>query len=261
MNRVRSSTSSIWILLGLLLGAVSCKHNVAAAPAAPAFAASSAPAAAPPAITVRTDRAAITRGQSATLTVTTQNATSVTMDPALGSFPLNGSRQITPASSVTYVATARGPGGTSTDSVRVTVNDPPPPTAAPVRSPSTNASATPLTLDQQFERSMRTVLFDYDKADIRSEEIDNLRTAAAFLKGNPSVRITIEGHCDERGSEEYNLALGDRRANAVRQYLIAQGVAEPRLSSVSYGEEKSICHDQSEECYQRNRRAAFRRIP
>jgi peptidoglycan-associated lipoprotein len=73
------------------------------------------------------------------------------------------------------------------------------------------------------------------------------------------LRFTIEGHCDERGSEEYNLALGDRRANAIKQYLISQGIMELRLSTVSYGEERPVCHEQTEECYERNRQAGFTR--
>jgi peptidoglycan-associated lipoprotein len=116
-------------------------------------------------------------------------------------------------------------------------------------------------MDQQIQRAMQTVLFDYDKSDIRADQISKVQTAAAFLKSNPNLRFTIEGHCDERGSEEYNLALGDRRANSVKQYLTSQGIPESRLATVSYGEEKPQCHEQTEECYQHNRRDAFARIP
>ena len=91
--------------------------------------------------------------------------------------------------------------------------------------------------------------------------ISRIRTAAEFLKQNTNLRFAVEGHCDERGSEEYNLALGDRRANAVKQYLVSQGVAESRLSAVSYGEEKPVCHEQTEECHLRNRYAGFAKIP
>ena len=96
-------------------------------------------------------------------------------------------------------------------------------------------------------------------------QVDTLRELLAAnaqaLNSKPNLKFTIEGHCDERGSEEYNLALGDRRANAVKQYLIGQGIAESRFNSVSYGEERPVCHEQSEDCYQRNRRAVFTRIP
>src|SRR4051812_6731455 len=121
------------ILLLVAFGAFACKHHQTAAaptppPPSPATASSAAPT-----ITVRADRAAITRGQSATLTITTQNATGVTIEPGIGTVPINGSRQVTPSSSVTYVATAKGPGGSVGDSVRITVNDPPTPAATPVR--------------------------------------------------------------------------------------------------------------------------------
>jgi peptidoglycan-associated lipoprotein len=108
---------------------------------------------------------------------------------------------------------------------------------------------------------MQTILFDYDKADIRPDQMSKLQTASAFLKQNPNLRFTVEGHCDERGSEEYNLALGDRRANAVKQFLISQGIGESRLSSVSYGEERPVCREQTEACFQSNRRGSFTKIP
>jgi peptidoglycan-associated lipoprotein len=116
-------------------------------------------------------------------------------------------------------------------------------------------------MDEQIRRAMQTILFDYDKSDIRVDQIRKVQSAASFLKQNANLRFTVEGHCDERGSEEYNLALGDRRANAVKQYLVSQGIAESRLTAVSYGEERPLCHDQTEDCYQRNRRAALTKIP
>jgi len=108
---------------------------------------------------------------------------------------------------------------------------------------------------------MQPINFDYDKADIREDQKGKLQTATNYMKTNPSIRITIEGYTDERGSEEYNLALGDRRANAVKQYLATQGIAENRLSSVSYGEERPVCTAQTEDCFQQNRRAAFKVNP
>jgi peptidoglycan-associated lipoprotein len=215
--------------------------------------------AAAPSITVRSDRPAITRGQSATLTITTQNATSVDIEPGVGNVPVNGSRQVSPSSSVTFVATAIGPGGNAADSVRVTVNDPPTPAATPIRSVAPAVANSPLTMDQQIQRAMQSVLFEFDKAEIRPDQTAKLETSAAFLKQNPNLKFTIEGHCDERGSEEYNLALGDRRANAVKQFLIHQGIPESRFATVSYGEEKPLCREQTEGCYQLNRRAAYTR--
>lgn len=257
-------STTLFVLL-LAFGMFSCRHHqVAATPTqspAPAAAAPARDVVAAPTITLRADRQAIARGQSATLSVTTRNATSVTIEPGIGNVPINGSRQVTPSSSVTYIATAMGPGGMAGDSVRLTVNEPPVPAATPTRYVAPAATPSPLTMDQQIEKAMQTVSFDYDKSDIRTDQVSKLQTAAAFLKQNPNLRFTIEGHCDERGSEEYNLALGDRRANAIKQYLVSQGIADPRLATVSYGEERPVCQEQTEECYERNRRAAYRRIP
>ncbi len=265
MTHTRSIPLFTVLLLATAFGSFACNHKVAAAPPAPAAApaaVAATPVAPRPTITLRADRQALTRGQAATLTITSQNATSITIEPGIGTVPLNGNRQVTPASSVTYVATATGPGGTAGDTVRLTVNDPAP-VATPIRAVTPNATPapTPLTMDQQIQRAMQPIAFDYDKAEIRADQFQLLQSEAAFLKQNSNLRFTVEGHCDERGSEEYNLALGDRRANAVKLYLIGQGIPESRLNSVSYGEERPVCHDQTEDCYQRNRRAAFTRIP
>jgi peptidoglycan-associated lipoprotein len=200
-----------------------------------------------------------------TLTWESRNAATLDIQPGIGSVTpvASGSRQVTPASSVTYEVTATGPGGKISDTLRITVNDPPPAAAASPRGGPSVAppAALNLTAQQLFDRDMQPINFDYDKSDIREDQKGKLQTATAYMKANPNVRITIEGNTDERGSEEYNLALGDRRANAVKQYLAAQGIAETRLSSVSYGEERPACTTQTEDCFQQNRRAAFRINP
>ena len=104
---------------------------------------------------------------------------------------------------------------------------------------------------------MKDVLFDYDKADVRPDQVSVLQSNAMWLKANASIRFTVEGHCDDRGSEEYNLGLGDRRANAIKEYLISQGISANRINTVSYGEERPICREQTEECYTKNRRGHF----
>jgi peptidoglycan-associated lipoprotein len=104
-------------------------------------------------------------------------------------------------------------------------------------------------------------LFDYDKSDIRADQVSRLQGNATWLRANPNVRFTVQGHADERGSQEYNLGLGDRRANAVKEFLSGQGIADNRINIVSFGEERPACQDQTEGCYQRNRRAAFQRNP
>jgi peptidoglycan-associated lipoprotein len=154
---------------------------------------------------------------------------------------------------VSYTATATGPGGTATDIARVTVNipAPPPPVDAPPRRPD-------VTSGNVFEQNVKDVLFDYDKANIKSDQVSVLQGNASWLKANPNYRFTIEGHSDERGSEEYNLGLGDRRANAVKEFLLSQGVPANRINTVSYGEERPLCREQTEECYTKNRRAHFK---
>ena len=99
-----------------------------------------------------------------------------------------------------------------------------------------------------------TVGFDYDKYDLRSDAQGVLRGQAAWLNQNPSRTITIEGHCDERGTREYNLGLGERRANAVKQFLQAQGVAATRIKTISYGKERPLCVASDENCWSKNRR-------
>ena len=104
---------------------------------------------------------------------------------------------------------------------------------------------------------LKDVFFDYDKSDIKTEYRDTLEQDAAFLSGNPSVKIMLEGHCDERGTREYNIALGNRRAEAAKQYLAALGIDPVRIQTISYGREKPFadCHEES--CWSQNRRAHF----
>lgn len=99
-----------------------------------------------------------------------------------------------------------------------------------------------------------TVHFDYNKYDIMDADHAVLQRQAAWLAKYPSVRVTVEGHCDERGTREYNLALGARRANAVKEYLVSLGVSAGRLETISYGKERPMCTESSESCYAQNRR-------
>lgn len=101
------------------------------------------------------------------------------------------------------------------------------------------------------------VLFDYDSYDLSSDGRSTLQSNANWLRNNSLVRVEIEGHCDERGTVEYNLALGAKRAKAVRDYLVSLGVSPERLSTISYGEELPLCRDMTEGCWQQNRRAHF----
>ncbi|MFA9613384.1 MAG: peptidoglycan-associated lipoprotein Pal [Deltaproteobacteria bacterium] len=99
--------------------------------------------------------------------------------------------------------------------------------------------------------------FDFDKYVLTPQAMMILDDKAAYLREHPTVRVLVEGHCDDRGSNEYNLALGDRRANSAKNYLVKSGVAESRITSISYGEEQPLCMQQNESCWYRNRRGHF----
>ena len=99
--------------------------------------------------------------------------------------------------------------------------------------------------------------FDFDKYDLKPKAMMILDEKATYLREHPEVRVLIEGHCDDRGTNEYNLALGDRRANSAKNYLVRSGVAESRITTISYGEEQPLCMEQTESCWWRNRRDQF----
>ena len=102
---------------------------------------------------------------------------------------------------------------------------------------------------------LKDIYFDYDRYEIRREDEEILKETAAFLKKNPKMKIQIEGHCDERGTAEYNLALGERRANHTKKYLVSLGITSDRISTISYGEEKPLDPSNNEEAWVKNRRA------
>jgi len=104
---------------------------------------------------------------------------------------------------------------------------------------------------------LKDIYFDFDRYDLRADARETLKTNWAWLKANPAAQIQIEGHCDERGTTEYNLALGSRRADSVKDYLVTLGATADRLSTISYGEEVPVCKEQSEDCWQKNRRVRF----
>jgi peptidoglycan-associated lipoprotein len=197
--------------------------------------------------------AVVSPGESVALQWEAKNASTVRIDPLVGAVQLQGSRLVNPSSSVTYTATAVGPGGSASDSARITVNLP----AAAAPRVSDSKPAATVDVADLFRQNVQPIYFSYDDVDIRQDQIAKLNAAAVWLKTRRDVGFTIEGHCDDRGSEEYNVGLGDRRANRVKEFLIQQGVDESRIRTVSYGEERPACPTETEECYQRNRRADF----
>ena len=221
-----------------------CKKKPVPAPPPPP-----APAPAPPQPTVSlsANPATINRGESSTLSWTSTNATQLSITPGVGTVNAEGSNTVTPSDSTTYTITASGPGGSASGTASVTVNVPPPPVQ---KAPEPD-------LNELFLKEVRDAYFDFNKADIRPDAREALTKTADFLRNYPQIRATIEGHCDERGSTEYNLALGDRRASAVKQYLVSLGISADRLSTVSFGKEKPFCSEHSETCWQQNRRGHF----
>ncbi|MGC9045196.1 MAG: peptidoglycan-associated lipoprotein Pal [Thermodesulfovibrio sp.] len=112
-------------------------------------------------------------------------------------------------------------------------------------------------LVKKLQDEVRDIHFDFDKYDIKQEDIPTLKKVASILQKYPGLKVIIEGHCDERGTAEYNFALGQKRANAVKQYLITLGVPSSKMEIISYGEEKPLCNEHNESCWQKNRRAHF----
>lgn len=112
-------------------------------------------------------------------------------------------------------------------------------------------------VDPKLDLIFRNVNFDFDKYDLRPDSREILADHARVLQDNPQVKLSIEGHCDERGTIEYNLSLGDRRANAVKSYLINYGINHDRFSTISYGKERPLDRRSNEEAWAQNRRAAF----
>ena len=203
------------------------------------------PPPAPPAPTasIAVNPNAIQAGQSASLTWQTTNATDVSID-GIGAVQASGSQSVSPTDSITYHLTAKGAGGTQEATARLTVTQAPPP-PPPVAN---------VTDEDLFSQNVKDVYFDYDKADIRGDQQASIQADAQFLSQHTNLNFTIEGHCDERGSTEYNLALGDQRSSAVKSALTAAGVPASRIKTISYGKEKPFCTESNEACWQQNRR-------
>ncbi len=244
---MHKSSHGKFIFLGVLAVVAlgwGCKKPIAAPAAAPPPAA---PAPARPTVTLQASSTMIQKGESVLLNWSSTNATELNLAPGVGRVAPEGSTRVTPDASLTYTITATGPGGSAEASARITVAAPPPP--APERPTET--------MEELFRKNVSDAFFDYDRADIRSDARDALARTAEFLRSYPQIKVTIEGHCDERGSTEYNLALGDRRAQAARQFLVSLGVPAQRMETVSFGKEKPFCFTSDEACWQQNRRAHF----
>ncbi len=163
----------------------------------------------------------------------------------------------TPATTAATAATAAPAPRAATPAPTPSQSAPSPGAAA---APAAAASAqTPRPSPSEFMAvaALKEVHFDFDKYDIRPEDAKTLDANATWLKSNADNLVLIEGHCDERGTNEYNLALGERRAKATMNYLVSQGIQANRITIISYGEERPVCTEKTEACWAKNRRANF----
>jgi len=209
-----------------------------------------APAAAAPAptATITADPVAIDQGQSVVLNWRSQNASTVSID-GIGDVNLNGTQTVSPSNSTNFHLVAKGDGGVSEANVRVTVRVPVAPTAPP--------AAADMGSEAAFHQNVQDIFFDYDSYDLRPDATTSVTQAASYLAAHPNIKVIIGGYCDDRGSAEYNLALGENRANSARAALVSAGVSANRLRVISYGKEKQFCTEETESCWQQNRRAQF----
>jgi peptidoglycan-associated lipoprotein len=230
-------SSLLFLALATALLLVACNSKKMAKVAQPAT-----PPPPPPAPTATLSAApdSIQQGQSTVLSWQTINATDIAIE-GMGVVPASGSRSVTPSASTTYTLIAKGAGGTSQAAARITVN----PAVSKVAPPSDG---------DLFAKNVHDVFFDFDDARIRTNQSAVVEKDGGFLDQHSNIDLLIEGHCDDRGSEMYNLALGERRANTVREALIHQGINPKRIKTVSYGKEKPFCDQDNEQCWQENRR-------
>jgi len=234
-----------------LIGA-GCSKKVAVAPPPPAQAKPT-PAVAPekPVIALFTaSPGTIERGAQSTLRWTVSHATNVQIAPAIGQVQESGSRQIFPNADTVYTLTATGPGGSAAATTSITLR---------VYTASRMPDQATRNRIQELLNRIQDAYFDYNKHNLRPDAREALvadaRTLGEILKQYPEYMLTVQGYCDERGSEEYNLALGDKRAEQAKEYLASLGVPGAQLKTISYGKEHPVCTEHSEDCWQKNRRA------
>jgi peptidoglycan-associated lipoprotein len=225
---------------GILIIAGCRKHVTTNTPAALATPPSPPPA---PTVTLNASPSSIVTGGSSTLTWTSSNANQLTLSPGNGSVAAQGAQRVSPNDSTTYTIRAKGPGGETTAAATVEVSRP---VTAPEKMSSTG--------DQSFAANVKDAFFDFNKSDVRPDARQALTGDAEYLRTHAQINITVEGHCDDRGGEEYNLALGDLRAAAAKQYLVSEGISPNRIQTVSLGKEKPFCTADNEQCWQENRR-------
>jgi peptidoglycan-associated lipoprotein len=242
--KLRNRILVSFVLLVALVAVAGCKKKQA--PIGPGAEAPPQNAAAQPTAQLTATPTIVEPGEQVQLAWRTTDASSISID-GIGDVPSAGVKTVTPTTSTTYHLVARGAGGSADATARVTVNGPP-----AVVAPSSSMNE-----EQDFRAHVQDVFFDYDAYDIRSDAQATLAQDASYLVSHTNVKVVIGGYCDERGSDEYNLALGQNRADATKNALVTAGVAATRIRVVSYGKEKPFCSESNEACWQQNRRAGF----
>ncbi len=237
---------TVAILAILVFSAGAC-HRKPPAPVVPSTPELAPAPPGPPTCRLTAEPASVEQGHALTLSWTSKDATEITLEPGLGEQLAEGSTSVSPRESTTYSLTATGPGGTTSCSARVTVSVPAP--------SASSVSESNLGGEPPLSAQLRDAFFDLDKSDLRQDAREALTADANVLKAHPGTTFAIEGYCDERGSEEYNLGLGERRADVTQDFLTSLGVPAARLSTISYGKTRQSCTEHTEECWEKNRKA------
>ena len=233
----------------VLLSATGCHKNSSALPPPGANAPdTNMPA---PTASITADPMAIDLGQSVVLNWRTSNATAVSID-GIGQVSVNGTQTVSPSNSTNFHLVAKGDGGTTEANVRVTVRVPVVPETS-----STGDANGDMGSEAAFKAAVQDLYFDYDSFTLRADAQSSISAAARYLEAHPAIKILVAGYCDDRGSAEYNITLGENRASSAKTALVAAGVAPNRIRVVSYGKERQFCTEENESCWQQNRRDQF----
>jgi len=203
-----------------------------------------------PTATLTAAPADIELGQSVVLSWHTTDATSVKID-GLGTEAVDGTEKVTPGASTDFHLTATGDGGTVEAHALVTVH---PPAPVIVKQPD---ETIPDTAGPALPESFSDVFFGYDSFELSPEAASSATALGTFLKAHPQMKVLLSGYCDERGSAEYNLTLGQNRADSVQNLLVADGIKPDRIRTISFGKEKQFCDVAAESCWHLNRRVQF----
>ena len=253
---LRKTTLLSLIFLVLFGAACRKKAPIPPPPSTPASAGESAPAPAPAKPEIQSFEVApgrITVRQTARLSWNVTGADDVQISPTVGNVSARGEREVSPTETTLYTLKATSAGGDVSRSVQLFVEP-----AAPA-DPAPRAAVT--TLSERLAREVSDVYFGYDRSALDADAMATLQRNTEALRRLmeefPGAEIVMEGHCDERGSAEYNLGLGDRRASAAKEHLERLGMNTSRIRSVSYGKERPQCSDATEDCWRRNRRVHF----